>query len=78
MLKIFNEIETNEDIYIYLKLVEDEEGGIMLVACDVRGYRLPRGSLLRISETGINRSLAVDVNIGISLNKEGRVSLEFE
>jgi len=76
MLKIYGDTEDNTT---YLKLVEREDGFITLIATNNKGEKLSAGILLTIGPDGvITRMNFVNPNIGIRLNKHGKMALQNE
>jgi hypothetical protein len=45
-------------------------GHVSLVACDAKGERIPSGTILRISEDGIQRCHYVNPSLGLTLDDD--------
>jgi len=72
-IRVFPEDES-EDSPLFLRLINNSCGGVVLVACDSDGVRLHRASLATIDEHGIHRSVGV-AHLGITLHN-GRVATD--
>jgi hypothetical protein len=78
-LSIYKEEEKKEpEKEIRLRLIDENDGGIHLVAVDENGKLLPRGYIFTICEDG-RAILAVNINpaIGLQLRKDGAMRVRF-
>lgn len=74
----FKAFEENpqEEPTVYFRVIADEDGEPVLVACDKKGTRLSGGNIARITFDGrLSRYKPVSSDLGLKLDDMGRIDI---
>ena len=77
--EIYSEYAPKKKPPVRLRLVQDPDGGVTVIAVDERGDRVERGDIVTFTLDGrIRRHAAVNPGFGFDLDRHERIKLEGE